>query len=133
MPNRRRTPRAVESQVPITLAQEGIGKVILVAEQRTTLRHAVRDALERRGYTVLEAADGVQALHLAMSLDSPPDLMVADRDLESLPARELVNSLSAARKLPKVLVMSADAIRHTPASVAKHVNEVLQDSPPPAA
>ena len=129
MPNRRRTPRAADAQIPIAIAQEGIGKVILVAEQRTALRHAVRDALERRGYTVMEAADGVQALHLAMSLDSPPDLLVAARELESLPARELVNSLSAARKLPKVLVISADAIRHTPASVAKHVNEVLHGAP----
>lgn len=105
---------------------------MVVAEQRTSVRQAVRSALERRGYTVFEVENGVQALNLVMSLDLPPDLIVAERDLDSLPARELVNQLSIAHKLPKVIVMSADAIDHAPARVARYIDDMLEP-PPPAA
>jgi len=127
----KRTPRKNDAQVSIPIAREGLGKVVLVAEQRARVRAAVCSALEKRGYTVFQVENGVQALHLVMSLDLPPDLIVAERDLDSLPARELVNQLSIAHKLPKVIVMSADAIDGTPARVARYIDEMLE--PPPAA
>ncbi|PJF41688.1 MAG: DNA-binding response regulator [Phototrophicales bacterium] len=50
-------------------------KQILIAEDERTVREVVRKYLEREGFSVLEAADGLQAIEL---LQHPIDLMVLD-------------------------------------------------------
>ena len=51
-------------------------KKILVAEDREASRELVRTLLEHSGYIVLEAADGAEAVELAIS--SRPDLVLLD-------------------------------------------------------
>ena len=127
MSQRRSRPSEVATDIPVS--KEGLGKVVVLAEHQTRFRHAFRDALEKRGYTVMEASDGVQALHLASSLEPPPDLLIAERELTSMPARELVNELSRTNRLPRVVVISAGAIKSTPAASVRQISEILEPRP----
>ena len=51
-------------------------KTILVAEDRETSRELIRTLLEHSGYSVLEAADGGEAV--AVALEKVPDLVLLD-------------------------------------------------------
>ncbi|MBV9227348.1 MAG: response regulator [Acidobacteriaceae bacterium] len=51
-------------------------KIILVAEDRETSRELIRTMLEHSGYTVLEAANGGEAVQIAR--EKIPDLMLLD-------------------------------------------------------
>ena len=57
-------------------------KTVLLVEDEEPLRRVLRDLLEREGFTVVEAADGVQALD---EVDrSAPDVLVLDLNLPRL-------------------------------------------------
>jgi CheY-like chemotaxis protein len=112
MPRRAEDSRAAskesgEREVPL----EGTGRIVIVAEKAKALRRKVRDALERYGYTVFEAKDGVQALHLSRNFDSPADLLLADAELTKLSGRELVDEMALAGTLPKVMFLSGPGER----------------------
>ena len=64
---------------------------ILVVDDEPTIRSLLRAALERRGYELLEAADGVGALEIAQR--RRPDLIVLDVALPQL------NGLEVCRRL----------------------------------
>lgn len=51
-------------------------KTVLVAEDRDTGRELIRTLLEYSGYCVLEAANGTEAVNLA--LENSPDLILLD-------------------------------------------------------
>jgi two-component system, cell cycle response regulator DivK len=51
-------------------------KTVLVADDKATGRELVRTVLEKSGYTVIEASDGVEALRCAR--ESRPDLIILD-------------------------------------------------------
>jgi DNA-binding response OmpR family regulator len=99
-----------DREVPL----DGTGRVVVVAEHRASLRRKLCDDLERYGYTVFEAKDGAQALQLSKHLQSPADLLIADRDLPQLSAKELVDELTAAHVLPKVLLVSRASGKEAP-------------------
>jgi len=81
-------------------------EVILVVEDDADVRNAVRLALERFGYSVLEAEDGTDALRLMDLLTAPPDLLLTDLVMPEVGGRELVSVLAKEGKLPRVLLMS---------------------------
>ncbi len=60
-----------------SLTQSGRA-TILVAEDELVLRRLVSRILSRRGYTVLLATDGVEALEVAASFEGKIDLLVTD-------------------------------------------------------
>ncbi len=64
---------------------------ILVVDDEPTIRVLVRAALERAGYHLLEAADGVSALEIAQS--RRPDLIVLDIALPQLSGLEVCRRL----------------------------------------
>ncbi len=80
---------------------------ILLVEDEEPLRGVLRDLLEREGYTVVEAADGVQALD---GIDrSAPDLVVLDLNLprlDGLGVLQHLRSRASTASLP-VLVLTA--------------------------
>jgi len=51
-------------------------KTVLVADDKATGRELVRTVLEKDGYTVIEAGDGVEALRFAR--EQSPDLIILD-------------------------------------------------------
>jgi two-component system cell cycle sensor histidine kinase/response regulator CckA len=117
-------------------------ETILLAEDATAVRVAARQILERFGYTVLEAANGTDALRAAQN-GVAIDLLLTDVVMPEMSGRELVDRFAKLRPKTKVLFMSGytdDAIvRHgvlrpgtaylqkpfSPDTLARKVREVL--------
>jgi Tfp pilus assembly pilus retraction ATPase PilT len=82
-------------------------KTVLLVEDEEPLRQVLRELLEREGFTVVEASDGVQALD---EVDrSAPDVVVLDLNLPRLDGYGVLNHLRArpsTSKLP-VIVLTA--------------------------
>jgi CheY-like chemotaxis protein len=120
-------------------------ETILLAEDATSVRVAARQILERYGYTVLEAANGTDALSFAQN-GATIDLLLTDVVMPEMSGRELVDKFARLRPNTKALFMSGytdDAIvRHgvlrpgtaylqkpfSPDTLARKIREVL-DSP----
>jgi PAS domain S-box-containing protein len=117
-------------------------ETILLAEDATAVRVAARQILERFGYTVIEAANGTDALSSAKN-GATIDLLLTDVVMPEMSGRELVDRFAKLRPTTKVLFMSGytdDAIvRHgvlrpgtpylekpfSPDTLARKVREVL--------
>jgi type II secretory ATPase GspE/PulE/Tfp pilus assembly ATPase PilB-like protein/CheY-like chemotaxis protein len=83
------------------------GVVVLLVDDEDDLRRVMRDLLEREGYTVEEARDGVQALD---QVDRhAPDIIVLDLNLPGLDGYSVLSQLrsrNATRDIP-VIVLTA--------------------------
>ena len=121
-------------------------ETVLLVEDAAAVRAVTRQALERQGYTVLEAPNGAAALHLAEQHRGPIHLLLTDVVMPELGGRRLAEQLAGLRPDLKVLYASGytdDAVvRHgvieataaylqkpfTPETLARKVRAVL-DSP----
>lgn len=85
---------------------------VLVAEDHTLLRRAIKLALEREGYDVLEAQDGmdlVQRLHESVLAGEPaPDLILSDNGLPQATGLEVLEGLREAQWPLAFVLMSGD-------------------------
>jgi CheY-like chemotaxis protein len=81
-------------------------ETILLVEDEDAVRTLVRDALRARGYTVLEASHGHEALLISERHAGPIDLMVTDVVMPEMSGRELADRLALVRPGLKVLYMS---------------------------
>jgi PAS domain S-box-containing protein len=117
-------------------------ETILLAEDAMGVRVAARQILERFGYTVLEAANGREALNTARN-GTTIDLLLTDVVMPEMSGRELADRFAKMRPNTKVLFMSGytdDAIvRHgvlrpgtaylqkpfSPDTLARKVRDVL--------
>jgi DNA-binding response OmpR family regulator len=83
------------------------GATVLLVEDEESLRKVMRDLLERDGYTVAEAADGVQALD---AVDRhAPDVILLDLNLPGLDGYSVLQQLrsrAATSRIP-VIVLTA--------------------------
>jgi PAS domain S-box-containing protein len=86
-------------------AVAGTETILLVEDEPGILRLA-RNVLGRLGYTVLTAADGVEALELARRHEGPIDLVVTDIVMPRMGGRELAAALAALRPTLRVLYSS---------------------------
>jgi PAS domain S-box-containing protein len=135
-----------EPAVP-TAAPHGSETVLLV-EDEPAVRGLARDILHQQGYTVLEAADGDEALRVGREHAGPIHLLVTDVVMPQMGGRELADRLHAGRREVKVLYVSGytdDAILHkgvsetgttaflakpfTAGALAHKVREVLDAAP----
>src|SRR6266851_9475140 len=82
---------------------------VLVVEDRDAVRRYIRAVLERSGYSVLQAANGPDALRLAEQFAGTIDLLVTDLILPLMNGRELAEKLKMARPGMKVLFTSGYA------------------------
>jgi PAS domain S-box-containing protein len=91
-------------------------ETILLAEDEEDVRALAREVLERQGYTVLEAADGAEALQVYEKEGERIDLILTDVVMPRMSGRELVDRVRATKSTMPVLYMSGyteDAIlRH---------------------
>jgi CheY-like chemotaxis protein len=120
---------------------------VLLVEDEPEVRGLARDILHRQGYTVLEAADGDEALRIGREHGGPIHLLVTDVVMPQMGGRELADHLKAGRHETKVLYVSGytdDAILHqgvsetgmaflpkpfTASALAHKVREVLDAAP----
>jgi len=122
-------------------------ETVLLVEDEPEVRGLARDILHQQGYTVLEAADGDEALRIGREHGGPIHLLVTDVVMPQMGGRELADHLKAGRRETKVLYVSGytdDAILHqgvsetgtaflpkpfTAAELAHKVREVLDATP----
>lgn len=83
------------------------GRKILVVEDETDLREALREALTAEGFEVLEAKDGTAALKFAF--EEKPDLILLDLMLPYMSGHEVLKKLREDKwgRYAKVIVLSA--------------------------
>lgn len=79
---------------------------VLLVEDERSLRKLTRNSLQEMGYTVLEAADAFQALHIAKQTEIEIDLLLTDVIMPGMSGRALADALSGSRPQTKVLYMS---------------------------
>ncbi|MFW6079806.1 MAG: PAS domain S-box protein [Gemmatimonadota bacterium] len=68
-------------------------ETVLVVEDEASVRRVVRRALDRYGYTVLEAVDGEDALRIARERDGDLDLVLTDLVMPRMGGHELQRRL----------------------------------------
>jgi nitrogen-specific signal transduction histidine kinase/CheY-like chemotaxis protein len=128
-------------------AQSGTETLLLV-EDEEAVRGLVRNILRERGYTVLEASRGAEALELSELYAGRIDLLVTDVVMPQMSGRELARRLANSRPQIKVLYISGYADRavwceggldsggaflqkpFSPEALVGKVREVLGGSPP---
>jgi two-component system, cell cycle sensor histidine kinase and response regulator CckA len=100
---------AVEAESP-SPAEEGPitggSETILMVEDQPTLRAANREFLEVKGYRVLEASNGAEALHICQTHQGPIDLLITDVVMPGISGIELAKSVLAGRPAIRVVYMS---------------------------
>ena len=92
----------------VTSEQDSSGgdELVLVVEDEDELRRLAVRELEERGYLVLAAANGVEAMAVARSLERPIDLLVTDVVMPEMNGVELAESLVELWPSVAVLFMS---------------------------
>lgn len=81
---------------------------VLVADDDAVLRQLCRDALEREGFAVAEARDGIDAVEQVLA--DPPDLLLLDVDMPRLDGWRVarrIAGLEHARDMPVVMLTGA--------------------------
>ena len=86
---------------------------ILLVEDRDEVRTMFRRVLETAGHTVIEAADGAQALQALENQQPAPDVVVTDIFMPNMDGFDLVRALQSKPKRPAVIGMSGDPRRVT--------------------
>jgi CheY-like chemotaxis protein len=79
---------------PVRSAQRG---VVLLVDDEDAVRWVGRRFLEADGWAVLEATDGLEALHIIESLTGRLDLVITDLNMPRVTGRELAEVLSVFR------------------------------------
>jgi PAS domain S-box-containing protein len=91
-------------------------ETVLVAEDEDAVRSMVREALEARGYRVLVARNGVEALEMARRYGDYIDLLLTDVVMPQMNGAELAQRLSHMRPGLRVLFVSG----YTDDAVIRH-------------
>jgi len=82
-------------------------RTVLVADDKETSRELVRTVLEKAGYIVAEARDGVEALRQAHALK--PDLIILDLHMPHLDGFGVILEIRRDRELAAIPVMALTA------------------------
>jgi two-component system cell cycle sensor histidine kinase/response regulator CckA len=79
-------------------------KTILLVEDEELVRSMIHGALVKRGYQVLEASNGWDALQIVRDSESPIDLLLTDMVMPLMGGQELARRLLCLRSKTKVLL-----------------------------
>ncbi len=110
--------RGVQSAPPASVAPQARGgkETILLVEDESQVRKLVFEVLQSRGYRVLAAKDGLEAVPLEEDFPDRIDLLITDVVMPGMSGRELAQHVASARPETKVLFMSG----YTDDAVLKH-------------
>jgi hypothetical protein len=86
------------------------GLTILVAEDEPAIRATIGQLLKKRGYRVLEAMDGLEALAVAARHPGPIHLLLTDLRMPRLDGHELHRRLNHQRPETRTLFMSGSPV-----------------------
>jgi PAS domain S-box-containing protein len=94
------------TQRRVTEELVGGSETILLVEDEATVRELVRRVLAERGYQVLPAAGGKEALRLAERCDGPIHLLLTDVVMPEMSGSQLAARLTAMHPETRVIYMS---------------------------
>ena len=97
---------AAEAERDSTPQPTGGPERILLVEDEPNVRRIARRILERNGYTVLEAANGLEALRVMERRQEPIALVLTDLVMPEMGGRELASRLRIVSPTSRVLFMS---------------------------
>jgi signal transduction histidine kinase/CheY-like chemotaxis protein len=109
-------PATLEHTEEHDVAKQRGTESILVVEDEPAVRTLVRDTLRSRGYRVLEANDGMEALLLVSQYRDAIDLLLTDIVMPQMGGRELAEHLLGQSPDLKVMFMSG----YTDDEILKH-------------
>lgn len=89
-----------------TQKQASVKETVLLAEDNNDIRNLLSKGLERQGYTVYAAADGLQALRLAERHLHELNALITDADMPHLRGTDIALQLMVLRPQLKILLMS---------------------------
>ena len=90
-------------------------ETILLVEDEDMVRQMTKIMLQQTGYTVLEAANGLEALAVVEEYPDPIHLLMTDLMMPNFSGREVADRLTASGRVERVLFMSGyteDVIVH---------------------
>ena len=97
-------PPSLDSQ-PVALGETPATVNVLVVDDEAEIRDALRALLEKQGYQVTVAANGVEALELM--LHQPPALVILDLDMPEMDGAETLSFIRKQWKAIPVVVHTA--------------------------
>lgn len=98
----------VRAKVPEAVDVTGRGTILLVEDEEAVRKFAAR-ALTGRGYTVIEAVSGADALAIVDKLETPVDLVVSDVMMPEMDGPTLLSHLRGRHPDLKVIFVSGYA------------------------
>ena len=101
-------PSLPESTTVAPPAESGARKRVLLAEDDRALRRFLEVVLDRAGYKVIPAADGLEAMKLALS--TPIDIVVTDAMMPNLSGYEFCRFLRNSQTLAHLPVILLSAL-----------------------
>lgn len=114
------SPAAVPLDAPEAAAN------ILVVDDSVTMRKATARLLERQGYKVITARDGVEAMQFLQEVT--PDLMLLDIEMPRMDGFEVVRQVRATARLarlPIIMITSRSGDKHRGKAMALGVDHYL--------
>jgi PAS domain S-box-containing protein len=94
---------------PAAPAAETSSETVLLVEDEATVRNLARKILSRRGYRILEAGDGAEALRIMKARGAEIDLVISDVVMPGIGGAELTRRLRSEYPGLPVLLMSGYA------------------------
>jgi two-component system, cell cycle sensor histidine kinase and response regulator CckA len=103
-----RAEEAIQPSKPVVVTETlpGGSETILLVEDEDSVRIMISKILRNRGYKVLEAPQGNEALQICEQYAGPIHLMVTDVVMPQMSGRDLAECLKPLRREMKVLYMS---------------------------
>ena len=103
------------SSIPEVLEDLKAGKMVVLVDDEDDVRSVMKSVLCQRGYTVLDAASGADAIQLLADHSGAVDMLVTDVLMPGMSGRELYEHLAHRHPGLKVLYVSGyadDAFAH---------------------
>jgi chemosensory pili system protein ChpA (sensor histidine kinase/response regulator) len=119
------TTTTLQATVPVAGAEAG-RRVIMVVDDSLTVRKVTSRLLEREGYRVVTAKDGVDALEALK--DALPDVMLVDIEMPRMDGFELTRSVRGdprSAAIPIIVITSRTAGKHRAQAAQLGVNAFL--------
>ena len=82
-------------------------KTVLIADDKATGRELVRTVLEKEGFTVIEASDGLEAVRAAE--ENQPDLIILDLHMPGLDGFGVIQQLRRDQRFAATPIMALTA------------------------
>jgi PAS domain S-box-containing protein len=96
----------VAEEEPLNTVDTGGEETLLIVEDEPFLRNLLAKMLRTKGYSVIEAADGEEALKIFEKKKKQIDLVITDMGMPNMDGYELLKKLRRKKKDVKVVVMT---------------------------